>query len=440
MSGYSTIGGGGNPFEKALELDEDMVKGDGVRIMTDGKIKKIYEVTPGVDKDSYKPVTTSGYSFFGASWFRFQEFRAGSDYDIGSVKLKLKKILSPAGNVIVDLYATDGANKPTGSVLATGSIVASSIPTTSTITEIFFSSSYSLTNLTKYAIVLRLPDGNSSNTVEIGTETTGSYSLGVLGTTTNGGGSWSTSTGADAYFVTVGNSSSTVHTEDLAGFITEDGSLGETKTATLMGGILTDSAGTWNEEKDVYLSDTGTITETVGASDRWLGFRVSGTETNLNKRVVGGLLALPNFSLSKTSDQSIEESVAEKVIWENEITDTDEFHATDSDSVVIPSLQDGTYFIGVQLNWDTISSDELVFYVRILKNSSIIKESVINIASFTSIGKVPGTLIEASIVDTFVETDDIEIQVEFYDSGGGTSNLDVLSGIGGSRFFGFRIA
>ncbi len=36
-----------------------------------------------------------------------------------------------------------------------------------------------------------------------------------------------------------------------------------------MGGILTDSAGTWNEEKDVYLADDGTITETVGAVDRF---------------------------------------------------------------------------------------------------------------------------------------------------------------------------
>ena len=320
MSGYSTIGGGGNPFEKALELDEDMVKGDGVRIMTDGKAKKIYEVTTGVDKDSYKPVTTSGYAFYG-SILRYQEFTTTSAYSLASVVLQMDiGVGTPSGNILIELFATDGSNEPTGSALATMNYNSSLVTSTKTDIEFVFDSPYSVSNATKYAIVITHATGDESNFLRLYLEETGSYAGGIAGSSSNGGSSWVPILGKDFYFITKESSTSALYIEDLAGFITEDGSAAETKTATLMGGILTDSAGTWNEEKDVYLADDGTITETVGAVDRFLGFRASTTETNLNRRVMG--VEASKVSVLDTDDNFIADNVEEVLSEMSEFKNT----------------------------------------------------------------------------------------------------------------------
>jgi hypothetical protein len=93
-----------------------------------------------------------------------QTFTPSVAHTIASVKLKLSRYGSP-GTVTVGIKATDGSGHPTGSDLCSGTIDGNSLTTVTTGAwyEITLGSGYALSASTKYAIVLRAPNGDSSN-------------------------------------------------------------------------------------------------------------------------------------------------------------------------------------------------------------------------------------------------------------------------------------
>ena len=85
-----------------------------------------------------------------------QTFTPSNAHDITSVKLKLFKTNSP-GDMTVEIYATDGSGHPTGAALASGTIAAADISSTSSPGDWYectFGSSALLSASTKYGIVL----------------------------------------------------------------------------------------------------------------------------------------------------------------------------------------------------------------------------------------------------------------------------------------------
>jgi hypothetical protein len=99
----------------------------------------------------------------GAAWYA-QTFTAESDHGVTSVRLKLARYGYP-GTVVVSIRATNASGHPTGTDLALGTTNGNTL-TTDTAgewREITLLPSYHLTSGNMYAIVIRAPDGNSSN-------------------------------------------------------------------------------------------------------------------------------------------------------------------------------------------------------------------------------------------------------------------------------------
>ncbi len=104
--------------------------------------------------DIYESCTT-GYYYTasirdGYQWA--QTFTPQEDHKIVSVKLSLQKIGSPPDSPVY-IMATDAQGKPTGSALASGTIIASAVPTSRGWVDINLGSGADLFTGTKYAVV-----------------------------------------------------------------------------------------------------------------------------------------------------------------------------------------------------------------------------------------------------------------------------------------------
>lgn len=93
-----------------------------------------------------------------------QSFTPSTTHYISYVKLKCFRntyVLGDPGNLIIDIYATDGAGKPTGASLSSGYTNANifTLDTGGAWYQINMSA-YELIATTKYAIVLHLPSGD----------------------------------------------------------------------------------------------------------------------------------------------------------------------------------------------------------------------------------------------------------------------------------------
>lgn len=85
---------------------------------------------------------------------RFAQSFTGDGNPLYSVVFYMNKSLSPSGNVTATLYA-DSAGLPTGSSLTTSDAVDSTtIPTSLTLKEFFFTVPYTLVNSTTYWIAI----------------------------------------------------------------------------------------------------------------------------------------------------------------------------------------------------------------------------------------------------------------------------------------------
>jgi len=151
--------------------------------------------------DGYTDDDNTAYPVWGVNW-NVQTFTPSVRADITSVKLKLFKTGNPAGNFNVDIHAVDGAGKPTGAALTSGSIVASTIAAGSpgSLVEITVTK-YGLSADTKYAIVVSVPDGSAGNQIEWRIDSTElAYTGGTGGSSGDSGSTWTMNANQDAMF------------------------------------------------------------------------------------------------------------------------------------------------------------------------------------------------------------------------------------------------
>lgn len=102
----------------------------------------------------------------GVKWYA-QTFTVEQNHQVTYVKLYLCKYGSP-GTVTVSIRATDGSGQPTGSDLASGTTNGNSLPQYGSGDEwrqVTLSPTLSLTQNTKYAIVVRAPSGSDINSI-----------------------------------------------------------------------------------------------------------------------------------------------------------------------------------------------------------------------------------------------------------------------------------
>ena len=142
---------------------------------------------------------------YGAKW-RAQTFTVGNtganeNHNITSVKLLLYRVESP-GTVTVGIRAVDDDGKPTGSDLTSGTTNGNTLPTGSPYEwrEITLTS-YTLQASTKYAIVFRVPNGDSSNSCVWRRDASSpTYTGGSKCYSLNSGSTWTTDTFNDFMF------------------------------------------------------------------------------------------------------------------------------------------------------------------------------------------------------------------------------------------------
>ena len=135
----------------------------------------------------------------GSGWYA-QTFTAESDHSITSVRLKLGRNGSP-GTVTVSIRATDGTGHPSVPDLTSGTTDGDTLPTGSPWEwrEIALTS-YPLTSGTKYAIVVRAPDGDVSNYLRCCADAPGGYAGGNWEVSGNSGATWAVSQDIDLMF------------------------------------------------------------------------------------------------------------------------------------------------------------------------------------------------------------------------------------------------
>jgi len=162
--------------------------------------------TPPHLYESYNTGDDSNNTMYGSNWYA-QTFTPSVAHKIASVKLKLYRSGSP-GTVTVSIRATDGNGHPTGSDLCSGTINGNGLTTSTSGAwyEITLGSGYDLSAGTKYAIVVRAPNGNPSNRLYWRRDRSSpTYAGGCWESSTNNGSTWSSSTNRDMMFEEWGN-------------------------------------------------------------------------------------------------------------------------------------------------------------------------------------------------------------------------------------------
>lgn len=121
---------------------------------------------------------------------------------LSQAKFNLKKTLLPTGNAVAKLYAHSGtfgtSSVPTGAALATSANFDVSTLTTSYIKTVFdFLDAFTLVNTTKYVITVEYSGGDSSNHVQVESDSSSPTHGGNLAENT---GSWAANSGRDLVF------------------------------------------------------------------------------------------------------------------------------------------------------------------------------------------------------------------------------------------------
>lgn len=170
---------------------------------TSGNITaQIYATT--ADVISYAGSDDAQTEFASSNTWATQTFTPTSSFAIDGVKLYVCRAASP-GNVICSIKAIDGAGKPTGSDLASVTTSANGWGTGITLTTIAFSTNYDLDAGTTYAVVLRAPSTDGTNKVYWSYDNSSpSYTGGQKGVSTDGGSTWTMTSGHDYNFKTTG--------------------------------------------------------------------------------------------------------------------------------------------------------------------------------------------------------------------------------------------
>jgi hypothetical protein len=168
----------------------------------------------------YEYFNTGDDDFFavrGSTWIA-QTFTPSTAHKITSVKLLLYRLGSP-GTITVSIRATDGSGHPTGGDLCSGTTNGNTLPTSSPYEwrEVTLGDGYDLAASTKYAIVVRAPSGDTSNTLRWRDKMTGGYAGGNTETSSNSGSSWTAQSNYDLMFEDWGESAVTAKTSSDTG-------------------------------------------------------------------------------------------------------------------------------------------------------------------------------------------------------------------------------
>jgi len=147
----------------------------------------------------YKAGDNSYLGAYGATW-EAQTFTPSTGHNIGYVKLKAYRYDSP-GTVTVGIRATDVGGEPTGDDLTSGTFDGDAITDVSpgewvTVTL----TPYSLSGSTKYAIVVRAPNGDVWNYINWRVNTAGEYAGGNATTSVDSGDNWQARAAYDLMF------------------------------------------------------------------------------------------------------------------------------------------------------------------------------------------------------------------------------------------------
>lgn len=153
--------------------------------------------------DSFTTSPGGAYGMYGASYTLLGQSFTGDGGTLYSAKFRLNKVGSPTGNVYAKIYAHSGtfgtSSVPTGSALAVSDAIdASTLPSSEDYIEFIFSGAnkITLTNTTKYVLVINYTGGDSSNYVRL----TESLTTGHAGNFCYYAGMWFYDSGQDLVF------------------------------------------------------------------------------------------------------------------------------------------------------------------------------------------------------------------------------------------------
>ena len=152
-------------------------------------------------QEYYNTNDDGGSTLYGV-FLRGQSWTAASGYTLEKVALLLYRVGSP-GTITLELYAADGAQKPTGSALATGTLDGDTL-TTNTAGEwvdISYSVGYAVTNAVQYVHVVTASSGDASNKLGWRLDSSSpTYAGGLYLSSSNNGSTWGTVATIDFMF------------------------------------------------------------------------------------------------------------------------------------------------------------------------------------------------------------------------------------------------
>ncbi|NIO40992.1 MAG: hypothetical protein GTO41_12945, partial [Burkholderiales bacterium] len=129
----------------------------------------------------------------------------GDGNPIGSIRVRMKKVGSPTGNMVMKLYAHSGtygtSSVPTGPFLTESfAIDVSGLPTSLQEQKFSFGAEYTLSNGTYYCLSFEYDDGDASNRVEAEIDASSPTHGGNCFEYLNSVGDWTALPAYDAWF------------------------------------------------------------------------------------------------------------------------------------------------------------------------------------------------------------------------------------------------
>ena len=169
----------------------------------------------------YESLTTGddeSIALYGVFWYA-QTFTPSTLHTITKIEIYGAKQNSPSGNLIASIQGVDNNDQPDGNDLCIGQILASTVGAGNAWISISLGSGTTLFASTKYALVVRLPDGDGTNRINWRRDSDNGYASGNQEVSIDSGLSWTADTGKDWLFREYGYEGSlTGLTDGLQGF------------------------------------------------------------------------------------------------------------------------------------------------------------------------------------------------------------------------------
>lgn len=186
-------------------------------------------------KDSYTGTSDTDSTTYGTAYIRGATFTTGSAYTLSTVDVYMRRLGTP-GTCTLFLKATDVNQKPTGSVLTSGTLSSASIGTSDAWVN-FDVTNIDLTTSTQYYIGVYAASGDGSgNYYAFRSDNGGTYSGGAVTNSSDSGSTWTIYSTYKGLFKTYEVSLS-------APSITTSSASSVSATAATMNGNITDSGG-----------------------------------------------------------------------------------------------------------------------------------------------------------------------------------------------------